>query len=142
MTNGPKDGPEPASDAITRQLPVSGTGADQLWERVPLTPIPPPGGFTLVEGPTLSSPSSDPQPTTLVGLESRVQNLEQHIESIERELGEIVGAVEHLLRGQESVERSLRQQRYSRYVLWGTLLAILGVLWMTLRSRLGLASPN
>ena len=142
MTDGPMDGPDPSTDPVTRQLPIDGTGADQLWERVPTSPMPEPGAFAPVEGPTLSSPSSDPPALTLVRLESRIQTLEHHLEETERELAEVYGAVEHLVRNQEAVDRVLRQQRHGRYLMWATLIAILAMLWLTLRSRLGILGPG
>lgn len=138
MNDGPKDGPAPSSEAVTQQLPPDGSGADQLWERVPTTPMPTPDSFTPHEGPTLSSPSSEPQPITLVALESRLRTLEHHLAETERELAEVYGAVEHLVTRQEATDRTLRQQRYSRLLMWGTLIAILAMLWLTLRSRIGL----
>lgn len=138
MIDGPKDRPPPSSEALTRQFPTDGTGADQLWERMPVGPMPSPEAFAPVEGPTLSSPSSEPQVTTIVALESRLRTLEHHLEEAERELAEVYGAVEHLVRSQEAVDRTLRQQRHGRYLMWGTLIAILTFLWLTLRSRLGL----
>lgn len=142
MIDGPKDGSSPSSEAVTRQLPIDGTGSDQLWERVPTSPAPSQDAFAPVEGPTLSSPASEPQATTLTALESRVRTLEQHLEETERELAEVYGAVEHLVRAQEVVDRALRQQRQGRYLMWGTLIAILAFLWLTLRSRLGFLSPG
>jgi prefoldin subunit 5 len=71
-------------------------------------------------------------------LETRVQTLESHIEAMERELGEVYGAVEHLVRSNESIQKTLQQQRYGRYVMWSTLIAILAIVWLTLRSRLGM----
>lgn len=141
MTDSPKDGPSPSSAAQTVQLPV-GTGPDQLWEGVPTTPIPTPESFTPLEGPTLSSPSSDPQPTTLIALDARVRTMEHQLEGIERELAEVYGAVEHLVKSQEALDRSLRQQRHGRYLMWGTVIAILIMLWITLRSRLGILGPQ
>jgi hypothetical protein len=138
MTDGRMDAPAPSSEPETQPLPADGSGADQLWERVPTSPMPQPGEFAPVEGPTLSSPSSDPPALTLVGLESRVQALAHHLEETERELAEVYGAVEHLVRNQEAVERILRQQRHSRYLMWATLIAILAMLWLTLRSRIGI----
>ncbi len=142
MNDGPKDGPSPSSEAVTQQLPIDGTGVDQLWERVPTSPMPTPDSFTPVEGPTLSSPSSDPLPTTLVALESRLRTLEHHLAETERELAEVYGAVEHLVKQQEAIDRSLRQQRHGTFLMWGTLIAILAMLWLTMRSRLGLLVPR
>jgi hypothetical protein len=141
MNDGPKDGPPPSSEAVTQQLPVDGTGVDQLWEKVPTTPMPTPDSFTPVEGPTLSSPSSDPLPLTMVALESRIRTLEHHLAETERELAEVYGAVEHLVNWQEATSRTLRQQRQGRFLMWGTLIAILAMLWLTLRSRIGLLRP-
>lgn len=142
MTEGPVHGPNPASEPETQQLRPESTGADQLWEGVPTGPMPTPEAFAAVEGPTLSSPSSEPQVVTLITLESRIRQLEHHLEETERELAEVYGAVEHLVRSQETVDRALNQQRYGRYVMWGTLIAILAMLWLTLRSRLGMLGPG
>jgi len=138
MNDGPKDGPPPSSEALTQQMPTDGSGADQLWERVPTAPMPTPDTFTPIEGPTLSSPASDPVAPSLLALESRIRTLEHHLAETERELAEVYGAVEHLVQSQEITDRTLRQQRYGRLLMWGTVLAILAMLWLTLRSRLGL----
>lgn len=61
---------------------------------------------------------------------------------MERELGEVYGAVEHLVRSNESIERTLKLQRHGRYIMWGTLIAILAIVWLTLRSRLGMLGPG
>jgi hypothetical protein len=142
MIDGPKVGASNTSEPPTQQLQAQGSGPDQLWERVPTSPMPPPEGFAAVEGPTLSSPSSDPIPLTATAIESRLRTLEHHLEETERELAEVYGAVEHLVRNQETVDRILRQQRHGRYLMWGTLIAILVMLWLTLRSRLGMLGPR
>jgi hypothetical protein len=142
MTDGPKNGPAPASEPATRQLTSDGKGPDQLWEKVPTNPMPPPGGFDAVEGPTLSSPSSNQDPPTVVVLEAKIQNLEQHLAETERELSEVYGAVEHLVKWQETMDRTLRQQRQGRFLMWGTMIAILAMLWLTLRSRMGILGPG
>jgi hypothetical protein len=77
---------------------------------------------------------------TLLSVESRVRELENHLQETERELAEVYGAVEHLVKSQEAVDRVLRQQRHGRYLMWGTLIAILAFLWLSLRTRLGLGS--
>jgi len=100
--------------------------------------MPTPDTFTPIEGPTLSSPASDPVAPSLLALESRIRTLEHHLAETERELAEVYGAVEHLVQSQEITDRTLRQQRYGRLLMWGTVLAILAMLWLTLRSRLGL----
>ncbi|HEY5960236.1 MAG TPA: hypothetical protein VIV60_26970, partial [Polyangiaceae bacterium] len=103
MPDGRKEGPAPESEPVTQELAISGSGSDQLWERVPPGPIPSPDGFAPVEGPTLSSPASDPHTPTLLSLESRVRELENHLEETERELAEVYGAVEHLVKSKEAV---------------------------------------
>jgi uncharacterized coiled-coil protein SlyX len=103
-----------------------------------------PAGFDEVEGPTLSSPSlsSDPKLGTIAALEQRIAELESRLNSTEQELQEVYGAVEHLVTGQEKTDLAVRQQRLSRYLVWGTLIVILGIFWMTLQSRFGGMLPR
>lgn len=104
----------------------------------------PPADFGEIEGPTLSSPSlsSDSKLTTIAGLEVRIDELQTRLASTEQELREVYGAVEHLVLSQEKVDRALRQQRMSRYLVWGTLLLILGIFWLALQNRMGNVLPR
>jgi hypothetical protein len=142
MIDGPDKGSIPASEPLTRQLSRDGTGTEQLAEPMPTISSPPASGFAALEGPTLSSPASTQEPPRIVALEARVQSLELHLEETERELGDVYGAVEHLVKCQEVTDRTLRQQRHGRYLMWGTVIAILAMLWLTLRSRIGLLGPG
>jgi hypothetical protein len=103
---------------------------------------PSPSSFPEIEGPTLSSQPSDSKLSTIASLESRIESLEQRLTATERELADVYGAAEHLVASLERVERAVRQQRNGRYIVWGTLLLILGVLWMTLHAKVGSGLPG
>ena len=140
MVDSPKDGALPSSEPETQPHvkdlssgPSSAAHTTLVSSREP---------FAAMEPPTLSSPASEPRPTRVMELETRVQTLESHVEAMERELGEVYGATEHLVRSNESLQRALQQQRHGRYIMWGTLIAMLVILWLALRSRLGVLGPG
>lgn len=138
MVDSPKEGVLPSSEPETQQRvkdasPSSAALTTLVSSREP---------FAAMEPPTLSSPSSEPRPTRIMELETRIQALESHVEAMERELGEVYGATEHLVRSNESMQRTLQQQRHGRYIIWGTLIAILVMLWVAMRSRLGMLGPG
>ncbi|HMA97664.1 MAG TPA: hypothetical protein VKP30_33495 [Polyangiaceae bacterium] len=143
MVERPKDGSTPSSEPATQHRTAASSAEEQPTEITVASHVTPPAPFGVVEPPTLSSPSSGPHSANPVKeLQAKVQGLEAHIEAMERELAEICGAVEHLMSSQETADRTLRQQRYGRYIMWGTLIAILAMLWITLRTRLGLPGPR
>jgi uncharacterized coiled-coil protein SlyX len=138
--------PAPSSDAETllrakRQLAEDQVAPDPASNNAQ---EPPPESFAAIEGPTLSSPSlnSDSKLSTIAALESRIETLEERLAATERELAEVYGAVEHVVAKQESVDRTLRQQRHGRYLMWGTLIVILVIFWMTLQARLVNVFPH
>lgn len=142
MVERPKDGTTPSSEPATQHRTAASSAEEHATEITVASHVTPPEPFG-VEPPTLSSPSSGPHSANPVKeLQAKVQGLEAHIEAMERELAEICGAVEHLMSSQETADRTLRQQRYGRYIMWGTLIAILAMLWITLRTRLGLPGPR
>lgn len=145
MNEGPLDQPAPSSEPET-QILVERRGLTEIDRSAapPRTSSLPPSSFDTVEGPTLSSPASnsDPRQSTIAGLEVRIETLEMRLASTERELAEIYGAVEHVVNANEKMERALKQQRYGRFLVWGTLILILGVLWATLQSRTGNILPR
>lgn len=69
-----------------------------------------------------------PPPNGLAGLESRLNRLEE-------ELGEVCGVLQQLANEQETLLRSVRQQRWGRYLMWGTVIALLAIVWFTMRVR-------
>lgn len=143
MVDRPKDGITPSSEPVTQHRTAASTAEEHATAVAAPSQVLPPEQFGVAEPPTLSSPSSGPHSANPVKeLQSKVQALEAHIEAMERELAEICGAVEHLMSSQETADRTLRQQRYGRYIMWGTLIAILAMLWITLRTRLGLPGPR
>jgi uncharacterized coiled-coil protein SlyX len=146
MSKVPLAPPAPSSDAETVLRPkrqfVEGEAKANPAANDPQES--PPDSFAAVEGPTLSSPSlnSDSKLSTIAALESRIETLETRLAVTERELAEVYGAVEHLVGKQEAVERTLRQQRHGRYLMWGTLIVILAIFWMTLQARLVNVLPH
>jgi uncharacterized coiled-coil protein SlyX len=148
MSKGPLEQPDSSSQAETLQrslrqpssVQVTATTASSLTN----TPELPPNSFTEIEGPTLSSSSlnSDSKAFSLAAHEKRIESLEERLATTERELAEVYGAVEHLVTTQENVERALKQQRYSRYLVWGTLILILAIFWMTLQTKMGNFLPR
>jgi hypothetical protein len=144
MANGPVEPPIPSSEPATVAKPEPSGPAPKPVETTPAPEDhgPSPSSFPAIEGPTLSSQSSDSKLSTIATLESRIESLEHRLISVERELAEVYGAAEHLVASHERLERAVRQQRYGRYIVWGTLLLILGVLWMTLHARVGSGLPG
>lgn len=156
MTNGPEDKPVPSSEPATlilsneRQSAEKAEGqseasfGDAAAHTQGDSDDAPKASFSSDEGPTLSSPSvnSESKFTTLTGLDSRVSSLESRLAQNERELQDVYGAVEHLVDANERLERALRQQRLGRYLVWGTLIAILAILWLSMQSRLGSLLPR
>ncbi|MGC4067523.1 MAG: hypothetical protein QM784_23335 [Polyangiaceae bacterium] len=144
MANGPVEQPVPSSEPATVAKPEPSGSAPKPVEAATAVDDhgPSPSSFPTIEGPTLSSQSSDSRLGTIATLESRIEALEQRLSSTERELAEVYGAAEHLVASHERLERAVRQQRYGRYIVWGTLLLILGVLWMTLHARVGTGLPG
>jgi hypothetical protein len=140
MVDSPKEGALPSSEPETQQRVKDATSSPGSAALTTLVSSREP--FAAAEPPTLSSPASEPRPTRIMELEHRIQALESHVEAMERELGEVYGATEHLVRSNESLQRKLQQQRHGRYIMWGTLIAILVMLWVTLRSRLGVLGPG
>lgn len=148
MTNGPLDKPEPSSEPATLILSKEQQSRDvSRPEGEPSSsssPSVPPASFSSDEGPTLSSPSvsSESKFATIASLEIRIASLESRLAQSEREVSEVYGAVEHLVTSSERMERALRQQRFGRFLVWGTLIAILGILWLSMQSRLGSLLPH
>lgn len=146
MSKAPLAPPDPSSDATTLLRPKrqfdEGKANAKPAANDPQESAP--DSFAAVEGPTLSSPSlnSDSKLSTIAGLESRIETLETRLAATERELAEVYGAVEHLVGKQETVDRTLRQQRHGRYLMWGTLIVILAIFWMTLQARLVNVLPH
>lgn len=142
MSDRPKDITTPSSEPVTQHR-ANNHAEGQASVVEASSHVLSQGEFGVAESPTLSSPSSGPHSSNpLKELQSRVHALEAHVEAMERELAEVYGAVEHLVNRQEVTDRTLRQQRHGRYVMWGTLIAILAMLWLSLRSRLGIPGPR
>jgi hypothetical protein len=143
MSDRPKDAATPSSEPVTQHRSTISNAEGEASVVDASSHVRTPVEFGAAESPTLSSPSSGPHSTNAPKeLQSRIDALEAHVEAMERELAEVYGAVEHLVNRQEVTDRMLRQQRQGRYVMWGTLIAILAMLWLSLRSRLGIPGPR
>jgi hypothetical protein len=81
--------------------------------------------------PSSPRPSAPPACTATPGYDT----LEERITQLENELGEVCGVLQQLANDQEGLARSLRQQRWGRYLVWGTVIAVLAILWFTMRAR-------
>src|SRR5512142_269552 len=121
MVDRTQNGFSPSSEEPSTRTRVAGIESDSPQGENSLNPLSSHGQFAAAECPTLSSPSSEPRATPLMEVEAKVRALESHVEAMERELTSLYGAVEHLARTQESLERVLQQQRHGRFIMWGTL---------------------
>jgi hypothetical protein len=89
-----------------------------------------PDGSLPSPNPTASSTTTPSQP-----LPSGLADVDARLTRLEDELGEVCGVLQQMASEHESLRRAVRQQRWGRYLMWGTVIALLAIVYFTMRVR-------
>jgi len=92
---------------------------------------------------TPGRPATEPEASAPSGesagaVDPRLDELESRLDQTDRELLELDSRLQQLARELETERRLARSQRFGRYLVWGAVIAVLALLWISMKRRLGM----
>ena len=92
---------------------------------------------------TPGRPQSEPEAVAPSGkpagaVDSRFDEIESRLDQTDSDIRELHSRLHQLARELETERRLARSQRYGRYLVWGAVIAVLALLWISMKRRLGM----